>query len=92
MCRRLGEPRPEQDIDLIPGDPSRRGRAPGLGWRTQVRVVDGSGPTESSVRDLCISTGAVYPSGPIKRGRGNKRYFQSSIIGHGVFSMWGAHV
>ena len=46
VCRRLGEPRPEQDIDLIPDDPSRRDRTPGLGWRTPVRVVDGSGPTE----------------------------------------------
>jgi hypothetical protein len=31
LCRRLGEPRPEQDIDLIPDDPSRRDRTPGLG-------------------------------------------------------------
>jgi hypothetical protein len=31
---------------LESGSPSRRGRAPGLGRRTQVRVVDGSGPTE----------------------------------------------
>ena len=31
---------------LESGSPSRRGRVPGLGRRTQVQVVDGSGPTE----------------------------------------------
>jgi hypothetical protein len=49
MCCRIEGSRPKQDIDLNPGSPTRRGRAPGLGWRAQVRVVDGSEPTERSV-------------------------------------------
>ena len=92
VCRRLGKPRPEQDIDLNPGSLSRRGRAPGLGQRTQVRVVDGSGPTESSVESSVSQPLRLSRADPTKRGREIKRYFQSPIIGHGVFSMWGAHV
>ncbi len=44
MCRRLGKPRPEQDIDLI--QELRATVIPGLGWRNQSYVVDGSEPTE----------------------------------------------
>ena len=44
VCRRLVEPRPEQDIDLI--QELRATVIPGLGWRTQSYVVDGSEPTE----------------------------------------------
>ncbi len=36
VCHRLGNPRPKLDIDLKAGDPSHKGRAPGLGWKTQV--------------------------------------------------------
>ena len=57
-----------------------RGRVPGLRSRTKVRVDDDSGPTEKYRWDLCISTVVVYPSGPLKRGRENKRYFPSSIF------------
>jgi hypothetical protein len=46
VCRRLEEPRPELDIDLNPGESESRGRVPGLGSKTQVQVVDGSGPTK----------------------------------------------
>jgi hypothetical protein len=46
MCRRLEEPRPELDIDLNPGESESRGGVPGLGSRTQVQAVDGSGPTK----------------------------------------------
>ena len=48
MCRRLEEPRPraELDIDLNPGESETQGRVPGLGSRTQLQVVDGSGPTK----------------------------------------------
>jgi hypothetical protein len=46
MCRRLEQPRPELDIDLNPCKSESRGRVPGLGSRTQVQVVDGSGPTK----------------------------------------------
>ncbi len=46
LCRRLEEPRPELDINLNPCASESRGVVPGLGSRTQVQVVDGSGPTK----------------------------------------------
>ena len=64
VCRRLGMPRPELDIDLNAGDPSHQGWAPGLGLRTQGWMVNGSGPMKKYRWDLCIPTVAVYPSGP----------------------------
>jgi hypothetical protein len=59
VCRRLGMPRPELDIDLNAGDPSHQGWAPGLGLRTQGWMVDGSGPVKKYRWDLCIPTVAV---------------------------------
>ncbi len=46
VCRRLEEPRPELDINSNPGESESQGRVPGLRLRTQVQVVDGSGPTK----------------------------------------------
>ncbi len=85
VCRRIEGSRPKQDIDLNSCSPTRRGRAPGLGWRAQVRVVDGSGPTERSVDSAVSQLLRLTWANPIKRGREIERYFQSSIIGHGAF-------
>ncbi len=64
----------------------------GLGWRTRVRVVDGSGsgPTERSIASAVSQPLRLIRANPIKRGREMKRYFQSSIIGRGAFPMWRA--
>ncbi len=37
LCRKLGEPRPQLDIDLNPSRPGDR-------WQEASRLVDGSGP------------------------------------------------
>ena len=92
VCRRLGEPRPEQDIDLNPavrvaGDVPRDSDG-GLrfGWLTAL------GRRKSTV-EICVSQPLrLSRADRIKRGREIKRYFRSSIIGHGDFYMWGAHV
>ena len=47
----------------MPQDLDGLGRAPGLGWKAQVRVVVGSGPTvvlrALSLNRCCLSTVAV---------------------------------
>ncbi len=57
VCRRLGEPRPEQDIDLNPSRPGDR-------LQEASRLVDGSGPVRICRRELVSQPLQFYRADP----------------------------